>query len=133
MRTQAERRLEHRRRRESRPWIRRAGKNAAAHLRWFAIVVIALSLGAGMAALTRSWQAARDLEDARIERLLSALEASRPIPDRIDRQIDRWQRQEALDLQRRSQQTLGAYYQTQLEQDRIRDLLRVAVPHYPRQ
>ena len=77
-----------------------------------------------------AWQSARDLENARIERVLSALEARPPL-DRAGHQFDRWQRQEQIDLQRRSQDMLGSYYQSQLEEERVRDLLRLTVPRYP--
>jgi len=122
MRTEADRG----RRRRPVPWYRRAARIGP-------VVTFALALVAGvaMAALTHSWHASRDQENARIERILNALEAARPLPDRVDRQIDRWQRQEQLDLQRRSQESLGAYHQAQLEQERLRDLLRLAAPRYP--
>jgi hypothetical protein len=95
------------------------------------MVAIALSAGVALGAATWSWQESGERERSRIERFLGALEAGRPMPDRIDRRIELWQRQEQLDLQRRSQETMGEYYRGQLEQERLRDLLRSAVPRYP--
>jgi DNA-binding response OmpR family regulator len=121
---------ERRQRRRPASRLRRVARRAASQLGLAATTALALLLGAAMALLTRSWQASRDVEDARIERILGALEARSPV-DRAERQFDRWQRQEQLDLQRRSQQDLGAYQRSMLEEERLRALLRLTAPSYP--
>jgi DNA-binding response OmpR family regulator len=125
-REEAERRLE----RKSGSRLRRVARRAASGLGTAAMLVVALFLGVSMALISRAWQSSRDVENARIERILSALEARPPL-DRGERQFDRWQRQEQIELERRSQQALGSYYQSQLEAERLRELLRFATPHYP--
>ncbi len=127
LREDAERRLE----RPPRSPLRRIARRAASRAGMIVTLGAALLLGAMMALVTRAWQESRDADEARIERILSALEARPPV-DRTERQFDRWQRQEQLDLQRRSQQMLGSYYQSQLEEDRLRDLLRLTAPRYSR-
>jgi hypothetical protein len=121
-------------RRGRRRWasgLRHLARRAASGLGTALTIGGFLLVGGAMALLTRSWQESRDREDARIERVLNALEARSPV-DRGERLFDRWQRQEQLDLERRSQDLLGAQYQSQREEERLRELMRVAVPHYPR-
>ena len=125
-RDEADRQMERRRQRRPLPWYRRLARRSKRAV----LVGLGLLIGVGTAVLAKSWEAARDAENAKIERALNALEALHPRSDRLDRQIDRWQRQEQLDLQRRSQSSLETYYQSQLEQDRTRDLLRLTAPRY---
>jgi phosphoribosylformimino-5-aminoimidazole carboxamide ribonucleotide (ProFAR) isomerase len=112
--------------------LRRVARRASSRAGTLLTLGAALLIGATLALVTRSWQATRDAENARIERILAALEARPPVVDRAERQFDRWQRQEQLDLQRQSQRMLGSYYQSQLEEERMRELLRLTAPHYPK-
>jgi DNA-binding response OmpR family regulator len=128
LREGAERRLE----RPQRSVLRRVARRASSRAGTLLTLGAALLIGATLALVTRSWQATRDAENARIERILAALEARPPVVDRAERQFDRWQRQEQLDLQRQSQRMLGSYYQSQLEEERMRELLRLTAPHYPK-
>jgi hypothetical protein len=132
-RAEAERRLQRRRERASLPWFRRAARSARVRLPRALPIAVALAAGVALAALAAAWQESRERDDARIERVLGALDALRPRPpDRGDRMIERWQRQEQIDLERRGQETMGAYYRAQLEEERLRDLMRFVTPSYPK-
>jgi hypothetical protein len=126
LREQAERRRE----RPRRSRLGRLVRRARSRLGLAATLAAAFLVGVCLALVTRSWHESRDLENARIERILGALEAH-PTLDRAGRQFDRWQRQEQLDLERRSQEMQGSFYQSQLEEERLRELLRLARPRYP--
>jgi len=108
---------ERRRRRRYSPWIGRA-----------AGVALSLALGAGLAVVTREWQENRDTWTARLDKFLSSMEPVRPA---ADRQLDRWNRFEQLNLLREQDYTLRTYYLEQLELQRARDaMLAVPPPRY---
>jgi hypothetical protein len=130
-REEAERRLERRRERESGSGLRRAARQVASRLGLAAALTFALSLGIVLALATRSWYESRDAWNARVDRMLNALETPPAASDRTERQFDRWQRFEQLQLQRQSQQMQSRTAQEQLEQERLRELLRSAAPRYP--
>jgi CheY-like chemotaxis protein len=88
--------------------------------------VLALALGVGLAVVTRAWHESRDLWAARLDRFLGSMEPVRP--DRMDRQFDRWNRFEELNLLREHNYTLRSYYAEQLELQRAREALGTVPP-----
>jgi hypothetical protein len=116
----ADLRIERRRVRPSSPPFRRWARKAAVPLG----ILLCLGLGAGLAAATQSWQETRDAWNARWERLLTAMESPRAALRPLDREFDRWQRIEQINLQRLSQQELQEFRRQQLEDGRAQDLLR---------
>lgn len=134
LREEADERLERLRERETRPsrW-RRLARRMSARAGIAATVLFGLGLGVAMAAATQSWHEARDVWNARFERYMSAMEQSRPGADRVERQIDRWQRLEQANLQLQSQQAQQSHLRDRLEQDRLDGVLRkLPSPQYPR-
>lgn len=111
---------ERRRRRRFSPWIGRV-----------AGVAMALSMGVGLAVVTRTWQENRDAWSARIDRFLSSMEE--PVrPAAVDRQFDRWSRYEQINLLREHDYALRGYYLEQLELQRARDaMMATPPPRYP--
>lgn len=121
LREEADLRLELRRRRGAEHRFRRLARRLPVQAGFVGLVLVSLGLGAAAASATRSWHEARDLWNARVERFMSALEASRPPTDRIERQLDRWSRSEQAGLQIQSERS---FRQEQREEDRLQDLLR---------
>ena len=123
----ADLRIERRRVRAASPPLRRWARKAVVPLG----ILVCLGLGAGLAAATQEWQEARDAWNARWERFLTAMESPRQAVRPLDREVDRWQRIEQLNLQRLSQQELQEFRREQLDEGRVRDLLRnVPRPEY---
>jgi hypothetical protein len=114
----AERRIERRlERRPSPPW-RRWARRSALPLG----ILVCLGLGAVLAAATQVWHESRDLWNARMERILTALEA--PGTERPERPFERWHRTEQINLQRESQRELQQFRREQLEEGRVQEILR---------
>jgi len=130
-REEAEQRRERRRERQAGAGLRRAARRIAAHLGLAVTLTVALSLGVMLALATQSWVESRDAWTSRVDRMLNALEAAAPMPERRERQLDRWQRAEQLQLQRETLQLQSGAAREQREQERLRDLLRISAPHYP--
>jgi hypothetical protein len=114
-------------RRRERPRRRETGPRRTPSRKGVAVALLAgLILGVALAAATKAWHEARDGWNARLERLLAALEAPQPSPS--ERQLDRWQRLEELQA-RRAQQ---GGQRERLEQDRLQELFRrLPLPQYP--
>lgn len=126
----ADRRIERRLGRSTGPPLRRWARKASSRLGLAALLLVSLGLGAALAAATRAWHESQERWSARFERFMSAMESSRPPGP--DRQFDRWQRFEQMNLQRQSQQELQSYRRDQLEEERLQDFLRrLPPPQYP--
>lgn len=95
-------------------------------------VVASLGLGAALAAVTQAWQEADLRWNARLERLVAALE--KPEENRMfaDRPFDRWSRTGALELERHMHEEQMLFQRAELEETRLRHLLRNIRPEYPR-
>jgi DNA-binding NarL/FixJ family response regulator len=102
--------------------LRRLARRVSARMGLAATILLGLGLGAATAAATQSWHEARDLWNARLERFMSAMESSRPPSDRVDRQFDRWQRLEQLNLQLQSQRAQQDHFRDQRDEDLFRKL-----------
>jgi CheY-like chemotaxis protein len=105
-------------RREHRPRRRRLSPMAGRA----AVVGLALALGVALAVATRAWHESRDAWSARLERFLAAME---PVRAPADREFDRWNRLERLQLLREHDYALRSFYLEQLELQRARDAMGV--------
>jgi hypothetical protein len=124
----ADRRIERQLRRPPTPPVRRWARKSMLPV---AGILVCLGLGALFAAATQAWNESRERWEARLERFLAAMETPRPSARPLDREFDRWQRVEQINLQRQSQQELQEYRRDQLDEGRVQDLLRnVPRPQY---
>lgn len=110
--------------RETRPRVRRLARRISSRMGLVATVLLGLGVGTALAALTRAWHETRDAWNARLDRFMSAMEASRPAAAPADRQFDRWHRFEQLNAQLQSQQSQQHQFRDRMEQERLQDLFR---------
>lgn len=115
-------------RREREGTSRRKGllRRLSARLGFGVTLASAVLIGILAALFTRSWQESQDRWSAKLDRLIAAIEESRSTGGPADRQFDRWQRLEQLQLQRDAQRAFLTSQDEQRREDQRRDLFRDA-------